>query len=400
MLTPLITFVIFILSEFNVSLPTINAHKAMLAFISGQYFVEKSTTLIPKELFMRLHRSLITTPLNEPATRILSAGSYLPKNIVKSSDLFEEIGTERLYDIPTNWMDEKMGIHERRVSEPGSKPSELAIHAARKAIDNYPEVHQDQIDMVIFCGIERDQSEPATAHSVQHALGLKARHAFDISNACFGFNDGIEIANNFIKSGSAKYALVVTGEVITKIIPSFIRQMKIGVSRSKAKNLIGWLSLGDAGGAMLIGPSEPGDCRGFKTFRNNIDSSHVDKCSYVLGDDGEYHGEMKMARIVAHGFRLHKEIINQTLSNVGWQQFDRLLTHQTGRKNFEQIAGLGIVEPKNMIKTYELLGNITTATLPLSCEKMLCDGTLVSGCRIGGCFGGSGLTTGQFCYQY
>ena len=336
----------------------------------------------------------------EPATRILSVGTSLPEEVVMSDHLFEEFSSETNYGIPINWMSETMGISERRVADAGTKSSDLAIQAARRALEAHDWINPAKIDVVIFCGIERDRIEPATAHTVQHALGLKANHAFDVSNACFGFNDGIEIANSFIKSGLAEYVLVTTGEVITKIVPSFIKQLQDGVSVKDARNLIGWFSLGDAGGAMLIGPSERGDNRGFKLFNNNIDSSHVDKCQYELGADGEYHGEMKMARIVAAGFRLHKEIIYSTMRSAGWEKFDRLLTHQTGRKNFEQISELGIVEPESMIRTYPKLGNITTATLPVSFERLMNDDTIDPGCRIGGCFGGSGLTTGQFCYNY
>ena len=349
---------------------------------------------------MNYHKSFDIKPLSVPLTRIYSVGDYLPSQKVQSNHLFEDLDSDRKYGIPTTWMSETMGIVERRVAAENTKPSELAILAAREAIESCTEIHPDQIDMVLYCGIERNYTEPATAHAVQDGLGLKAHRVFDISNACFGFNDGIDIANNFISSGSAKYVLLVTGEIMTRIYPSFIKQLKKGVSVHKARNLIGWFSLGDAGGAMIIGPSEPEDHRGFRIFRNNIDSSHVDKCHYELNTDGEYHGEMKMGKIVARGFQLHKEIIYTTMKSVGWEKFDKLLTHQTGRRNFEQIAKLGIVESEDILKTYDVLGNITSATLPVSYKKMINDVTLNKGCRIGGCFGGSGLTTGQFCYNY
>ena len=99
---------------------------------------------------------------------------------------------------------------------------------------------------------------------------------------------------------------------------------------------------------MIIGPSEPEDHRGFRVFRNNIDSSHVDKCHYELNTDGE----MKMGKIVARGFQLHKEIIYTTMKSVGWKKFDKLLTHQTGRRNFEQIAKLGRVKICSKLTMY------------------------------------------------
>ena len=205
-------------------------------------------------------------PINlEPSTRIYSVGDFLPSQRVQSNHLFEEIDSERRYGISTTWMSEVMGIVERRVASPDMKPSDLAIHAGREALDSCPEINPDDIDMVLYCGIERDFTEPATAHAVQDGLGLKANRVFDVMNACFGFNDGIDIANNYIISGSAKYVLLVTGEIMTRIYPSFLKQMKDGVSVHQARNLIGWFSLGDAGGAMIIGCSEAGVREGFES---------------------------------------------------------------------------------------------------------------------------------------
>lgn len=137
-------------------------------------------------------------------TKILSTGEYLPSEIVKSGDLFSEIGTESKYDIPTYWMSEKMGIVERRMASEDTKPSDLAIPTTKDAISNSG-IDASQIDIVILCGIERDQPEPATAHTVQDELGLKAAYAFDIANACFGFIDGMNVASRFINSGIARY---------------------------------------------------------------------------------------------------------------------------------------------------------------------------------------------------
>jgi len=221
---------------------------------------------------MNFHASMKVGTTLYPQTRILSVGDYLPKNTVKSDHLLEEIGTEAKYGIPTNWLSECMGIKERRFSKQGVLPSNLAIRAGREAIDSYNNINIDEIDLIMFCGIEKDQTEPATAHTVQSSLGLKCKYTFDISNACYGFNDGVEIANAYIASGMARYALITTGEVFSKVIPSFMRQLKKGQNLTRAQNLIGWMSLGDAGGAMLIGPSKLGDPRGFMAFHKNIDS--------------------------------------------------------------------------------------------------------------------------------
>lgn len=340
--------------------------------------------------------------MNHPVTekmKLLSVGTFLPDEIVKSEHLFEEIQSENQYGIPVNWMPEKMGIYERRLASAEIKPSELAIPAAQEAID-IAGINPDLIDLVIFCGIERDFSEPATAHIIQHKLGLKAHYIFDVANACYGFIDGLEIANSYIRSGMVKHALVVTGEVPSRVLRSWVKQLKSGLSLEAANKLIGGLSVGDAGGAAVLGATEPGESTGFSVFNKNVDSSLHEKCHYKVRDDGVIEGQMLMARMSVHGFKMHKQIIPQTLARAGWKRFDYILSHQPGKRNFEQLASLNIAPKRNIIKIFKHLGNTTSATFPLSFKKMCQDARISSGDRIGGCFAGSGLTIGQFCYTF
>lgn len=331
-------------------------------------------------------------------TSIVSHGTFLPSTIINSNELFSAIDVDRRYGIANDWMSSTMGIVEKRVADPGTKPSKLAIESAERALARAPHVRPDDIGMVLFCGIERDQTEPATAHKVQHALGLNAEHVFDISNACYGFIDGLKVASNFVAAGLVKYALVTTGEVQANQANRFIEKLESDVDPKEASKIIGFLSAGDAGGAVIVGPSENADS-GFELFNGSVDSSHNDKCFYRITDDG-IEGQMLMARIVAHGFKMQKRILQDTLAKLGWSEFDWFLSHQTGKRNFEQIASLGIIKEERMIKTYPTLGNITSATFPVSYEKLLEAGSLKKGDHVGGAFGGSGLVVGQFGYTY
>lgn len=331
-------------------------------------------------------------------TSILSCGTSLPTNAVNADQVFDDIGLELNYGIPNDWMSKKMGIKQVRVSKPGTQPSELAIDASEKALSELPDINRQDIDMIIFCGIERDQTEPATAHNVNDGLGTKASIVHDTSNACFGFIDGMRTARNAVLCGDVKYALVCTGEVQANHINSFTRQLKDGVDFNTARNMLGYFSLGDAGGAVLIGHSESDS--GFTSFNNLVYSQHADKCYYRPRADGEIEGQMQMAKIVAHGFRMQEKIWRQTMEIIGWKEFDWLLTHQTGKRNFEQIAGLEVVKPNQMIKTYKNLGNITTATFPVSFAKLLKEKALKKGDQILNCFAGSGLVAGQFGYTF
>jgi len=330
-------------------------------------------------------------------TQIIGIGSYLPKKRVKSDDIMEYIDTEKLYDTPYNWMSEKMGIIERRMCEDNQLPSDLAVSASIDAFEANPSFDPALIDAVIFCGIEHDKQEPATAHIIQNKLGLKANHVFDVSNACFGFIDGLKIASALIESETIKHALIVTGEVSTQMTRAVADILKKGVDTKEAINMWGMLSLGDAGGAVIVGPSEDGNS-GFMSFNQRSESRHVDLCNYKWERDGTVSARMQMARIVSRGFELNKKIFQETLNGLGWSSVDWAVAHQTGDATFKQTLGLHSLHEKKVVKTYPLLGNITTATLPVSFKKLFESGNVTKGHRIGGLFAGSGLVAGQFGY--
>lgn len=336
---------------------------------------------------------------NHTQTRanVVAVGTHLPEQIVKSDHLLDEINSEQRYGIPRDFLSGGMGIVERRMSAPDAQPSELAIPAARNALAACPELDPMDIDLVIFCGIERDQPEPATAHTVQNALGLKAGNVFDVANACLGFVDGLKIASNYISAGIVEYALVVTGEVSTRVLRSFVDQLKAGVSQEKAQKMIGGLSVGDAGGAIILGPSQTA---GFSLFSNDADSAHIQKCIYRVKENGLIEGQMLMAGILAHGIKMHRRAIKHTLTQLGWDEFDWVLSHQTGRRNFDAFAAMPGIRKERMIKTYEKFGNTTTATLALGWEILSNNGRVSPGDKIGGLFAGSGLSTCQFGMTY
>lgn len=309
----------------------------------------------------------------------------------------EEIHSDMLYNLPLDWLSEDMGIDERRMCSDDYAPSDLAVHAGREAIEFCPDLDPSDIDAVIFCGIERDHPEPATAHTIQNQLNLKAHHVFDVANACYGFVDGIKIATALIEAGMIRHALIVTGEVSTRVLRSAVDILKTGVSQQVAQTMLGALSLGDAGGAIILGQSR-NTTSGFRGFNQRCDSRYVDLCTYKVNSDGSMEGHMQMAQIVARGFRLNKGMYDETLSMLGWDGLDWALTHQTGKRTFQQVLTLKSIDESKLVKTYPKLGNITTATLPVSLSKLYKSGRLKSGDRIGGLFAGSGLVTGQFGY--
>ena len=330
-------------------------------------------------------------------TQMIAVGTYLPDQVVTSDDIMKEIDTEKNYDLPYDWMSEDMGIFERRMVSEDQSPSELAIYAAEQALASCPDLNPDVIDAVIFCGIERDMPEPATAHVVQRALGLNAAHVFDVANACYGFLEGLILVSSLVEAGLITHGLVVTGEISTKMSRRVMQQLKAGMSKQAAKHLWGMLSVGDAGGAIIVGASVNGHS-GFMKFHQKSRSQHVKLCQYRWLKNGDVEAHMNMAQIVARGLKLNKQIYQETLDELGWDKVDWAIAHQTGRTAFEHAVSLHGIDKRKIMKTYPELGNITTATLPVSFNKLVCSDRLKTGDKIGGLFAGSGLVAGQFGY--
>jgi len=338
----------------------------------------------------------VFTRNSQRQSKVISSGIYLPKQVVKSDHLLEQINSEKNYGIPANWMSKYLGIKERRMASPDAKPSDLAIPAARMAIESCDDIRPDEIDSVYFCGIERDMPEPATAHIIQNALGLNARTALDLSNACFGFVNGIEAATKDIKLGEARYALVVTSEVSTKVMLAAVKLLETGIAKNQAKMILGALTVGDAGGAVILGPSNT--TRGFSAINKRTDSSKYPLCYYKM-EGGQPSGRMDMRRITNAIYAEHQQMISSTFEVTG-TEFDWALCHQTSAIQFGRIAKLAGLPESSVVKTFEKLGNIASASFPVGFNKLVSGGKVKRGDKVACCFSGSGISIGQFGYTF
>lgn len=328
---------------------------------------------------------------NATKVKILNVASFKPEQIVSSIDLFDEIKSESQYGVSKDWMIESMGIEERRVSE-DMLPSELAIAAAQQAIEGSGLKIKD-IDAVIFCGIERDRPEPATAHTIANELGINSAHSFDVSNACFGFFEGVMIADSYIKSGMCENALVCTGEIGSHVLKQITKRLKEGVSIEQFQKQIGALSVGDAGGAVVMSKSD--DESGFEAFRTLTKTQYLNYCFYKTTKKG-LEGQMMMTQLAIAMIRAHQELWKKTQLLTEKPKF--LLSHQVGKRPYEWLSGWLLEEPQNHMKTFDRFGNTASASFALGFERLInCDSISNNDCVVG-CFNGSGAVAGQFIY--
>jgi len=141
---------------------------------------------------------------------IIGVGSYLPEKILTNADL------EKMVDTSDEWITTRTGIKERRIADKDSATSDLAVNAAKKAIENAG-IKPEDIDLIIVATITPDLQFPSTACFVQKKLGIKKGACFDISAACSGFIYGLGCAKSMLESGYFSMCLLIGAETLSRV---------------------------------------------------------------------------------------------------------------------------------------------------------------------------------------
>lgn len=141
--------------------------------------------------------------------RLIGTGFYVPEQIVTNHDL------EKLVETSDEWITQRVGVRERRISA-GESASEMAIHAAKKAIEKAG-IQPEEIDLIVAATISSDDICPTVAGSVGAALGITCP-AFDVNSACSGFVFALDVAEKYLSCGAAKKVLVLGAERLSKLL--------------------------------------------------------------------------------------------------------------------------------------------------------------------------------------
>src|SRR5438477_386396 len=158
----------------------------------------------------RQPRSSPRSARNQQTVSIIGTGSYTPEKILTNEDL------SRMVDTSDEWITTRTGIKERRIAAKDETTSDMAAKAALKAIEQ-ANVSPEEIDMILVATATPDMIFPATACFVQKKIGAKNAACLDVSAACAGFLFGVEIAQQFITSGTYDTALVIGADKLTSI---------------------------------------------------------------------------------------------------------------------------------------------------------------------------------------
>jgi 3-oxoacyl-[acyl-carrier-protein] synthase-3 len=294
------------------------------------------------------------------------------------------------------WIRTRTGIRERRIAEPGTPTSELAVRAARRALDS-AHVNPAEIDLIVVGTITPDTIFPATACVLQDKLGATRAWGFDISAACSGFVYALTIGAQFIETGVHRKVLVVGADVMSSIVDY----------QDRATCIL----FGDGAGAVLLEPSD--DETGVLGFHNEVDgwggallnmagggsampASHetVDRRLHYIRQEGQL--------IFRYAVRKMSDAPQRLLEHHSFTpaDVDLFVAHQANARIIDAAARrLGMADEK-VVKNVEYFGNTTAATIPLALgtaleRKMVQRGDLVVMTSVG-----AGLSVGTMLVRW
>jgi 3-oxoacyl-[acyl-carrier-protein] synthase-3 len=293
--------------------------------------------------------------------------------------------------VPKGSLERLSGIRERRFWDPGTRPSDVATLAARKAIAA-AEIDPGQIGIVINTSVCQDYLEPSTACFVHRNLGLSPQAMnYDVRNACLGFLNGMDIAAMMIESGAISYALIVDGEGAQEAVQSTIQRLQSPTTNSQEfRDNFATLTLGSGAAAMLLAHRSVAK-QGH--LLNGVVSLAATEHNDLCVGMPDYMKTDASALLIA-GVKLAAQtwtLAQERLQDWSDDRITLYTPHQVGARHMAAVAeALGIPQQK-LYLNFPVLGNIGPAALPISLAQAAESGRLQAGDHVGLLGIGSGL---------
>lgn len=299
-------------------------------------------------------------------SQIVGVGSYLPARIVTNQEL------EKSVDTTDAWIVERSGIRQRYIAAEGETTSDLAYEAAKEALANAGLTGAD-LDLIIIGTATPDHTFPATAARVQARLGMTKGFAFDLQAVCSGFIYALATADNFIKSGQVKTALVIGAETFSRILDWQDRGTCV--------------LFGDGAGAVVLkagqGQGTSAD-RGILSSHLHSDGRHYDLL-YVDGGPSSTKTtgsvRMKGNEVFRHAVVNMAEVVGEALAANGLQasDIDWVVPHQANIRILEGTARKLGLPKERMVVTVDRHANTSAASIPLALAEAVKDGRIKPG---------------------
>ncbi|MBL0122354.1 MAG: ketoacyl-ACP synthase III [Betaproteobacteria bacterium] len=295
-------------------------------------------------------------------SRIIGTGSYLPDRVVTNHDL------EKVVDTNDEWIVSRTGIRERHYAADDQNASDLALEACKRAL-HAAHVHASEIDLIIVATSTPDMVFPSTACILQDKLGIKHSVAFDIQAVCSGFVFGLATADQFIRGGSYKCALVVGTEVFSRIMNWQDRSTCV--------------LFGDGAGAVVLKAS---NAPGILTTHLHTDGSYRNMlCTPGTVENGKVRGSpmltMEGGGVYKFAVKAFEEVAWEALNANGMQpdEIDWFICHQANRRIIMHAAKKLDLPDEKVVVTVDRHGNTSAASIPMALDVTVREGKIRAG---------------------
>jgi len=297
---------------------------------------------------------------------VLGCGSYLPEQVLTNADLAAKVDTS------DEWIVQRTGIRERHIAAKGEFTSDLGTKAALAALANAG-VDAQSIDLIVLGTSTPDNTFPATAVQIQQNLGIHHGVAFDLQAVCSGFVFALATADNFLRSGSHKRALVIGAETFSRILDWSDRGTCV--------------LFGDGAGAVVLeAQRQPGSTadRGILTTHLRSDGRHKAKL-YVDGGPSTTqsvgHLRMEGKEVFKHAVGMITDVIDDAFKATGItaNDIDWFVPHQANKRIIDASAHKLHIAPPKVVLTVDRHGNTSAASIPLALCSAVSDGRVKRG---------------------
>lgn len=293
-------------------------------------------------------------------SKILSTGSYLPAQIRTNADL------EKMVDTSDEWITQRSGIKQRRIAAPEESVATMGFEAAKQCLE-MAQIEANDIELIIVATTTNSHAYPSAACQIQGLLNINDAISFDVAAACTGFIYALSIADQFIRTGKVKKALVIGADLNSRRLDETDRSTLV--------------LFGDGAGAVILEASE----------QAGIISTHLHASSDqkdVLLMPAEQRNDPNSGYIIMQGNETFKlavrelaNVVEETLqaNNIDKKQIDWLIPHQANLRIIAATAKKLEMDMSQVVVTLDKCGNTSGASIPTALDQAVRDGRIQRG---------------------
>ena len=298
-------------------------------------------------------------------SRIAGTGGYLPPTVLGNDELAKRVDTSDA------WIRERTGIRQRHIADKSQASSDLALEASRRALEAAG-MTAGQIDLIVVATSTPDFIFPSTACLLQAKLGVKGSAAFDVQAVCSGFVYGLAIADNFIRAGTHKSALVVGAEVFSRILDWNDRATCV--------------LFGDGAGAVVLTAARKpgvhasvlhadGSLAGILSVPGNICGGSILGSPFL---------QMQGSQVFKVAVKVLDEVAREVVAAAGMklEDVDWLIPHQANVRILEATAKRLGLPRERLVVTVDRHANTSAASVPLALDEYVRAGTIKPGHKV------------------